>query len=122
MCLCPKGARCCRPPGVCPVDKGADDAVGQFVLDVADLVAKPLPHRIDVAGLVLQVDVDNWYARYSEGSSAIIPKGLILSLIAVAGLMFTGWKGWEMVYRHRVGVADQSSVADQSTRTPRRAA
>jgi uncharacterized membrane protein len=21
-------------------------------------------------------------------------------------LLFTGWKGWEMVYRHRVGVAD----------------
>jgi len=31
---------------------------------------------------------------------------LILSLIVVCILLFTGWKGWELVYRHRVGVAD----------------
>jgi hypothetical protein len=24
----------------------------------------------------------------------------------VAMLLFTGWKGWELVYRGRVGVAD----------------
>lgn len=28
------------------------------------------------------------------------------SLIVVATLLFTGWKGWDMVYRHRVGVQD----------------
>jgi uncharacterized membrane protein len=73
--------------------------------------------------LIVLIELSNWYARYSEGTSAIIPTGLILSVIAVAGLLFTGWKGWEMVYRHRVGVADQSSVTDQSMpRTPRRAA
>jgi uncharacterized membrane protein len=33
--------------------------------------------------------------------------GLILSLIVVLILLFTGWKNWEMVYRHRVGVTDQ---------------
>ena len=31
---------------------------------------------------------------------------LVLSLVVVLILLFTGWKGWEMVYRHRVGVAD----------------
>jgi hypothetical protein len=25
--------------------------------------------------------------------------------------LFTGWKGWEMVYRHRVGVADVAGPA-----------
>jgi uncharacterized membrane protein len=30
---------------------------------------------------------------------------LHLSLVLI--LLFTGWKGWEMVYRHRVGVTDQ---------------
>lgn len=29
-----------------------------------------------------------------------------LSLIVVLILLFTGWKGWEMVYRHKVGVAN----------------
>jgi len=70
--------------------------------------------------LIVLIELYNWYARYSEGTAAIVPKGLILSLIAVAGLLFTGWKGWEMVYRDRVGVADENvqHVAQQ----PRRAA
>ncbi|MET3840584.1 DUF2231 domain-containing protein [Bradyrhizobium sp. OAE829] len=72
--------------------------------------------------LVVLVEFYNWYARYSEGTSAIVPKGLILSAIAVAGLLFTGWKGWEMVYRHRVGVADDSEFAGQPTQRSRRAA
>ena len=33
--------------------------------------------------------------------------GIILSAIVVVILLFTGWKGWEMVYRYRVGVTDQ---------------
>jgi uncharacterized membrane protein len=52
------------------------------------------------------IQLYNWYLRYAHGSDAVIPTGLILSLIVVLGLLFTGWKGWEMVYRHRVGVAD----------------
>ena len=73
--------------------------------------------------LIVLIELYNWYARYSEGTAAIVPKGLVLSLIAVAGLLFTGWKGWEMVYRHRVGVADETDVAGQTaSHTPRRAA
>jgi uncharacterized membrane protein len=29
-----------------------------------------------------------------------------LSAVVVAILLFTGWKGWEMVYQHRVGVSE----------------
>jgi uncharacterized membrane protein len=32
----------------------------------------------------------------------------VLSLLAVALLLFNGWKGWEMVYRHRVGVKEET--------------
>ncbi|RVB24935.1 DUF2231 domain-containing protein, partial [Mesorhizobium sp. M7A.F.Ca.CA.004.05.1.1] len=32
----------------------------------------------------------------------------VLSLIVVLILLFTGWKGWELVYRHRVAVSDGS--------------
>jgi hypothetical protein len=35
--------------------------------------------------------------------------------------LFTGWKGWEMVYRHRVGVSDEAA-SETVSRTPRRAA
>jgi uncharacterized membrane protein len=48
----------------------------------------------------------NFYIRYEQGSAAVLPTGLVLSLIVVCILLFTGWKGWELVYRYRVGVSD----------------
>jgi len=57
--------------------------------------------------VVVLIELYNWYLRYSSGPEAVVPIGLILSLISVAILAFTGWKGWEMVYRHHVGVADE---------------
>jgi uncharacterized membrane protein len=56
--------------------------------------------------LAVLIELYNWYSRYSHGSSAVLPTGLILSLIVVGILLFSGWKGWEMVYRHRVGVSN----------------
>jgi uncharacterized membrane protein len=52
------------------------------------------------------ISLYNFYTRYESGAAAVVPTGLVLSLIVVLILLFTGWKGWEMVYRHRVGVAD----------------
>jgi uncharacterized membrane protein len=57
------------------------------------------------------IELYNWYSRYTDGTSAIIPTGLVLSFVVVLILLFTGWKGWEMVYRNHVGVSD---VADQA--------
>jgi uncharacterized membrane protein len=48
----------------------------------------------------------NWYVRYNGGDAAVLPWGLVLSLIVVLILLYTGWRGWEMVYEHHVGVAD----------------
>jgi uncharacterized membrane protein len=70
--------------------------------------------------VVVLIEIYNWYARYSEGSAAVVPKGLVLSLVVVGILLFTGWKGWNMVYRHRVGVSDQPETAAPAS--PRRAA
>jgi uncharacterized membrane protein len=55
------------------------------------------------------IELYNWYSRYDQGTAAIIPTGLILSFVVVLILLLTGWKGWEMVYRHRVGVTDRLS-------------
>ena len=71
--------------------------------------------------IVVLIQIYNWYARYSEGAAAVVPKGLILSLIVTCILLFTGWKGWEMVYRHRVGVLDANAAAERPS-TSRRAA
>ena len=48
----------------------------------------------------------NWYLRYTSGDAAIVPTGLVLSLVVVLLLLFNGWKGWNLVYRYRVGVAE----------------
>ncbi|HEY0354487.1 MAG TPA: DUF2231 domain-containing protein [Enterovirga sp.] len=56
--------------------------------------------------VVVLLSAWNWYRRYEAGDAAVVPTGLLLSLVVVLILLYTGWRGWEMVYRHRVGVAD----------------
>jgi hypothetical protein len=47
--------------------------------------------------IVVLIELYNWYARYTEGTVAVLPTGLVLSFIVVCMLVFAGWKGWEMV-------------------------
>lgn len=63
-------------------------------------------HAIGNVIMVL-VQLFSFYQRYRYGTSAVVPLGLILSLIAVCILLFTGWKGGELVFRHRVAVYDE---------------
>jgi uncharacterized membrane protein len=57
--------------------------------------------------LLVLIQTWSWFARYSEGTAAVIPQGLVLSAVAVALMLFTGWMGWQMVYRDHVGVSDE---------------
>jgi uncharacterized membrane protein len=59
--------------------------------------------------VVVLIALYNWFTRYEHGAAAVLPTGFVLSLIVVLILLFTGWKGWEMVYRHHVGVSDLRS-------------
>ena len=59
--------------------------------------------------LMVLIQLYNWYLRYSEGAATIVPTGLLLSLVVVGILLFTGWKGWQMVYLHHVGVSDEQA-------------
>lgn len=53
------------------------------------------------------IAIINFILRYNQGAEAAVkPWGLILSLLVVGILLFTGWKGWEMVYSHHVAVLD----------------
>jgi len=53
------------------------------------------------------VAVISFFLRYGGGAEAAIkPWGLVLSFVVVGILLFTGWKGWEMVYAHHVAVLD----------------
>jgi uncharacterized membrane protein len=49
----------------------------------------------------------NWYRRYAATEPGIPSGGVGLSLLVVLILLYTGWRGWEMVYKHRVAVSDQ---------------
>jgi uncharacterized membrane protein len=51
-----------------------------------------------------------------------LPKGLVLSFVVVCILVFTGWKGWEMVYHHRVGVTDEIATGQDSAAAAQRRA
>jgi uncharacterized membrane protein len=57
--------------------------------------------------LAVLLEAVNFYLRWAGGAAeAVSPAGVILSAVVVVLLLFNGWKGWELVYRHRVGVAD----------------
>jgi uncharacterized membrane protein len=56
--------------------------------------------------VVVLIQLFSFYWRYRFGTAAVLPLGLTLSLVVVGTLLFTGWMGWEMVYRHRVAVYD----------------
>jgi uncharacterized membrane protein len=57
--------------------------------------------------LAVVLELINWILRHGRGGDAVLPTGIILSAVVVCILLFTGWKGWEMVYRGHVGVADR---------------
>jgi uncharacterized membrane protein len=57
--------------------------------------------------IMVVVQLFNFYWRYRHGPSGVVPVGLLLSLIAVCILIYTGWKGGELVFRHRVAVYDE---------------
>jgi uncharacterized membrane protein len=56
--------------------------------------------------LAVLISLYNFYIRYADPTAAGT-KGLIVSLIVVCLLLVSGWKGWEMVYHHHVGVSDE---------------
>jgi uncharacterized membrane protein len=58
--------------------------------------------------LLVLIQIWSWYTRYSEGTAAVIPTGLILSVVSVLLMLFTGWIGWQMVYRDHVAVSDEA--------------
>jgi uncharacterized membrane protein len=66
--------------------------------------------------LAVLIQLSNWFLRCQSGDAAILPLGLLLSLTVVCILIFTGWKGWKLVYLHRVAVLAEHH--EREARTP----
>jgi len=51
----------------------------------------------------------SWGLRATQGAEeAVAPWGVTLSAGVALILLYTGWKGWELVYRHHVAVQDKA--------------
>lgn len=57
--------------------------------------------------LAVAIAAANFIIRLDDPATAILPAGLILSAVVALMLVFTGWRGGDLVYKHRVGVPDQ---------------
>jgi len=55
-------------------------------------------------GLALVLAIWNAFVHSRDAYTSVVPEGLILSTLVVLIMLITGWNGWSMVYRHRVGV------------------
>jgi len=58
--------------------------------------------------IVVLLSLWNWFLRFTDGEAAVLPTGLLISFAVVLLLLYTGWRGWEMVYRHRVAIAEET--------------
>ncbi len=63
------------------------------------------PHALGNA-LVLVLSLFNALVHSRDAWTSVVPTGLILSAVVVVILLFTGWMGWSLEYRSRVGVAE----------------
>ena len=61
------------------------------------------PHLIGNAAVLVLAFFNN-LVHTRDGWTSVMPTGLVLSVVTVLILPVTGWLGWEMVYRHGVGV------------------
>ena len=57
--------------------------------------------------LAVLVSAFNLYIRLDDPEAAIVPLGLLLSAAVGLILGFTGWRGGDLIYRHRVGIRDE---------------
>jgi uncharacterized membrane protein len=57
--------------------------------------------------LALFLAIINAFVHSRDAYTSVVPAGLILSGLVVLILLVTGWNGWEMVYRHGVGVRSE---------------
>lgn len=59
--------------------------------------------------VALSLSLVNWILRLNNPTGAILPVGIIISLVVATVLGITGWYGAELIYRHKVAVIGYNS-------------
>lgn len=57
----------------------------------------------------LVITLINWWLRLGNPTGAVVPLGMMLSVLVATLLGVTGWYGAELAYRHKVGVVGSST-------------
>lgn len=63
--------------------------------------------------IAVVVAIVNFIVHTRDGAAAVIPLGVTLSAVTVLLLLFNGWMGGELVFRHRVGVRSGDDSAEE---------
>jgi hypothetical protein len=66
------------------------------------------------APTVLILALINLMLRIGDPEEAVLPVGLVLSLITVGLLLVTGWMGGELAYRYKIGVIEEVHAVKHS--------
>jgi uncharacterized membrane protein len=80
---------------------GLTDFFGDKRIQGSDAIKHMLAN---VTAVVLEIV--NFFVRLNN-DSAIRGTGIVLSVIVVLILLYSGWKGGDLVFRHGIGVTDE---------------
>jgi uncharacterized membrane protein len=57
--------------------------------------------------IAVLLSVFNLLIRLGDPQEAVVPIGLLISAVVALLLLFTGWRGGDLVFRGGVGVSDR---------------
>jgi uncharacterized membrane protein len=60
-----------------------------------------------LAGItLLSIAAANWWGRIEDPVAAVLPWGLVLSVVGAIGVGWAGWLGGKLVFEHNIGTGD----------------
>lgn len=86
-------------------------AVFAIIAGLIDFLSEPRIRKVHAAwihaggnALAIILSIVNAFVHTRDAYTSVVPAGLTLSAIVVLILLVTGWNGWALVYKHRVGI------------------
>ncbi|PSN16008.1 hypothetical protein C7293_04705 [filamentous cyanobacterium CCT1] len=99
---------------------GVLSAIAAAITGMADFINIPRARQrtagwahmaLNVGALVLSII--NVILRWGDPAGAILPVGLVLSLVVSGLLLASGWFGGELMFRHKVGIVGPGETMER---------